>query len=174
MLRVFVIAAALVATVPATAEASARYASPTGSDAAPCTLQQPCDIVTAVNHAVSGDDITILPGSYAPTVALANADPLTIHGVAGQPRPVIASTAPYSGIHLGLNSSLSDVQLEMGDGSQIGLDATMSTVDRVIVRAPGSAACALHSATVLTNSVCLATGPGGAAARELTGAIGAQ
>ena len=87
MRRILVTAMALVAAVPTTAGATARYASPSGGGDT-CTQAQPCDIVEAVNNASAGDDITILPGGYAPSVTLDDQGrALSIHGRAGQPRP---------------------------------------------------------------------------------------
>src|SRR5215213_7134079 len=80
--------------VPSAAAAADRFASPTGSGTA-CDQVTPCEIVTAVNHASNGDDITLLPGTYTSTVTLginveSGFDPkfnVTIHG-APDARPV--------------------------------------------------------------------------------------
>ena len=92
----------LLIAVPS-ARASARFASPTGTGSA-CTQAAPCDIVTAVNNASSKDDVTIEPGTYgSPTPLTTTLDDggntLTIHGEAGQPRPVIITHAGF-GIEL--------------------------------------------------------------------------
>ncbi len=103
----FVVAFAL---TPAAASAADRFASPTGTGFA-CTQVAPCDIVTAVNSASNGDDITIEPGTYgSPTLINTNLTDsgtyqLTIHGEAGQPRPVIDTTAAY-GFYLTDGSTL--------------------------------------------------------------------
>ena len=93
----------LLLAAPAASAATERFASPSGTGTA-CTLAAPCEIVTAVNNAMNGDDITIEPGTYGSPTPLATTlddggNTLTIHGQAGQPRPMIISTAGY-GIEL--------------------------------------------------------------------------
>src|SRR5262249_33421908 len=71
------------------AGATPRFASPGGSKEA-CTSSEPCSIATAIKKAAPLDDITVEPGTYEPTELLSDEGrTLTIHGLAGAPRPVI-------------------------------------------------------------------------------------
>ena len=156
------VGAALLLWVP-TAGAAARFANPSGSGSL-CTEVAPCDIVTAINKAAEHDDVTIEPGTYGPlsTGMSDSGHPLSIHGQAGAPRPVIDIVS--AGIILGgAGSSLSDVELDVSSVNSFGLYSYgyAVNVDRVFVHALGgeSEACEIFPATTLTNSVCVADGP---------------
>jgi Big-like domain-containing protein len=166
--RQLVVAAAVaVLAMPASASAAARFASPTGNGTA-CTEAAPCDVVTAVNNAQSGDDVTIEPGSYTVTTTLAdNGLTLRIHGQAGAARPVITNSTT-NGIQLeGPGSSVSDVEFDIASGGGDGIDARgQQTIDRVIVKLTNSAD-TVPACTVLgtmTDSVCWTVGTNGIAA----------
>ncbi len=152
--------AALLCWAPA-AGAAERFASPEGTGEA-CTTPAPCDIVTAVKKAAASDDVTIEPGTYNPTEGLFDEAPtLTIHGVAGAPRPVIV--AKNGGFILaGSGSSLRDVEVDLPTASQTALLAVGfgETVERVLMHAFGSedVACAGGAPITITDSVCVADG----------------
>jgi Bacterial Ig domain len=153
--------------MPASASAAARFASPTGSGTA-CTEAAPCDLVTAVNGAHSGDDVTIEPGSYPVSTTLDdNGFALTIHGQAGAPRPVITNSTT-NGIQLmGPGSSVSYMELDITSGSGAGIGTTgQETIDRVIVKITNSSdtspACTVTG--TMTDSVCWTTATDGIAA----------
>ena len=75
--------------VPASASA-ARYAAPGASDLATCAEESPCSINTAVNSAGIGEEVIVASGDYTIVAPLmVTAAGVNIHGVAGQPRPVI-------------------------------------------------------------------------------------
>src|SRR4051812_26276862 len=78
--------AAAASTAPAASAATQRYASPTGSGTA-CSSASPCSIRQAVEDAAGGDEVIVNPGDYPLTAALEKTAQITIHGVAGQPRP---------------------------------------------------------------------------------------
>ena len=157
----------------ATAVAANRFASPVGSGTA-CTVQSPCDIVTAVNQAGAGDDVTIEPGTYgspsAPlTTELApSTSPVTIHGEAGQPRPVI-DTSAFNGFGVGDQVSLSDVDVE-DSSSQLRASAIFvyghsGTADHVVAHATGTDdmfGCKVVGQ--LVDSVCWGSAPNGSGA----------
>src|SRR5512147_197203 len=92
------LAAGLVAlAAPGSALAAQRFASPGGTGTT-CSQPSPCSIVTAVNSAGVGDEVIVAgdQGSYGTpsspiTTQLTNANALSLHGVAGQPMPVIYS-----------------------------------------------------------------------------------
>ncbi len=155
------------------ASAAARFASPTGSGTA-CTQAQPCEIVTAVNDAMNNDDITIEPGTYgSPTPLTTTLDDggntLTIHGEAGQPRPVIITQAGYGIELLGANSSVSDLDLEDTAGTN-GIYVSglyKATIDHVISHVSAANAVACYPSGTVTDSVCWSSGPSGTAATLL-------
>ena len=158
--------------MPASAMAAARYASPTGSGSA-CTLAAPCGLVTAVNSAQNGDDVTIEPGSYAVTNTLDdNGFSLMIHGQAGAARPVITNSSTIGMELLGAASSVSDLELDITSSSNPGLIAASSNdrVDRVFVKVTNSsnsdAACDL--AGTMTDSVCWTNATNGIAVLNST------
>ena len=153
----------LVLVTPGAAAAAARFASPTGAGTA-CTVTAPCGILTAVNSAGNGDDVTIEPGVYTPTMSLDDgANTLAIHGQAGAPRPVIESSA---GVGILLHSPGTSVSfLEVNDAGSFarGIWADVpnqdNPINRVIAHVSGNNAFACTPSSALTNSVCLATGP---------------
>ena len=102
--RRFLVVAALVVgalvaqagLAPPAHAAITRYAVPGGSSANSCTSPATaCSIDKAINQAATGDDVSLAPGTYnVGSTALSNSQTnVHVHGVAGQPRPVINSTA---------------------------------------------------------------------------------
>jgi hypothetical protein len=163
-------ALALALIVPATASAAARFASQTGSPSTDCIQTAPCDILTAVNSAHAGDDITIEPGAYhtGGTSLDDNGLKLDIHGQPGQPRPVITSTAGYAA-ELSGGSTLSDVELDDTANASYGFYAggPNATIDHVLVHASGSGGWACYPNATLIDSVCWDSGTNGTAVTEL-------
>ena len=155
------------------ASAAARFASPTGSGTA-CTQALPCEIVTAVNDAMNNDDVTIEPGTYgSPTPLTTTLDDggntLTIHGEAGQPRPVIITQAGYGIELLGANSSVSDLNLENTAG-EYGIYVSglySANIDHVISHVSAANAVACYPSGTVSDSVCWSSGPSGIAATLL-------
>jgi hypothetical protein len=163
----------LLIAAPAAGAAAARFATPGGSGTL-CTQAQPCDVVTAVNEAAENDDVTIGPGTYGSPTPLTQAldddgKTISIHGQAGQPRPVIVSQAEYGIELIGAKSSLGHVDLESAQGKYgIFVNQTGNvSIDHVIshVSAPGAVAC--YPSGTLTNSVCWSSGANGIAATLL-------
>jgi hypothetical protein len=165
---------------PAAASAAVRYASPTGVASPGCVAASPCDIVTAVNDAASGDTVIIEDGTYGSpstldTTLSDNGNRLTIEGAStGLNRPVIIDDA---GIELsGTGTSLSDIDLQVEPGGGNGIEVYGSvSVTRVMSQADAEAgdACDVSDAATITDSVCweatsgsgsaLAVEPGGTA-----------
>jgi hypothetical protein len=150
------------------ASAAERFASPAGTGTA-CTQPAPCDVITAVNSATSGDDITIEPGTYGSPTPLAltlddEGKTLSIHGRDGEPRPVIISQAGY-GIELLGMSSARNLDIEDATG-QYGIyvsGAYSSAIDHVISHVSAAGAIACYPAGTLTDSVCWSSGSSGVA-----------
>ena len=163
----FVVAFALSPT--GASAATDRYASPTATVASPCTQAQPCDIVDAINGSTTGDNVTIEPGTYgSPTPINTNltdaGQPLDIHGEAGQPRPVIITTAAY-GFNLNGGSTLSDVQIDDSGNNtdSIYVASTPTTISDVIAENSGEGGIACYPDGTLSNSLCWANGLDGIA-----------
>ena len=126
---------ALVAAGVVTSSASAatqRYAAPSGSGTA-CTAAGPCSLKQAVEAADDGDEVIVAPGDY-PLTGLHAMD-VTIHGIAGQPRPrLLFDNAPTPALQIRY-TTLSDVEVDQAPSAQgILLGVTDSTLDRVIAR----------------------------------------
>jgi len=165
--------ALLLAGAP-TANAAQRYTSPSGAAADPCTQLQPCDIVTAINGKSgnmpnAGDEVVVEPGSYyksgttSTPLSTELSPPVneSIHGVAGQPRPVINSAAGPYALFLSAASpglSATDLDIEQTALGGNGLLLSDATVDRLFVHADGFG-CAPDSGTI-TNSVCWTSNSG--------------
>ena len=153
-------ATVLLCSAPA-AEAAARFASPEGSGEA-CTQPLPCGIVTAVKKAALNDDVTIEPGTYDPIEDIFDeGHTLTIHGLAGAPRPVIV--AKNGGFVLeGSGSILRDVEVDVPIANQTALYAIGfgETVERVLMHTLGTedTACAGGGPITIADSVCVADG----------------
>jgi hypothetical protein len=162
----------LLAGASGASAATDRYASPTGVSTNPCTQASPCDIATAVNDASTGDDITIEPGTYGSATApladtlIDNGYTLTIHGEAGQPRPVIYTDLAY-GIVLDGPSTVSDLELidSYAGSYAYGIYAenpdTPASIDHVLVETSGPASNPCYPDGPLIDSVCWTTGTDG-------------
>ncbi len=164
--------AAAVCSMSATgALASVRYASPYGTNQAPCTPALPCDIVTAIDNAPANSNITLNPGAYGSPTPIATGltdkgHDLNIHGIAGEARPVIDTTATH-GLSLSGGSTLSDVDVEdtsaTTSAAAIWVTAAASVSDVIgHVSARGGIAC--YAEGTLIDSVCWSQGMDGVAA----------
>jgi len=169
--RVLGAGAAVLSVSTTTALASVRYASPYGTNQAPCTQQLPCDIVTAINDAPANSNITLNPGTYGSPTPIAtsltdNGRDLSIHGIAGQSRPVIDTTAAH-GISLSGASTLSDVDVEdtstAESAAAIWVTAAPAMIGDVIGHVTGPSGIACNAEGVLIDSVCWSQGTDGVA-----------
>jgi hypothetical protein len=143
-----------------------RYASPHGSGSS-CSATNPCALTTAINHATGAAQVVVRSGNYG-----SNAHPITqsltpddaglaIHGVAGEARPVIHTSAAY-GVELTDRATLSDVRVvSVGKGAAVFvIDGRASHIVAVSSALRG-VACEIR--TSIVDSVCVATGPESAA-----------
>jgi hypothetical protein len=151
------VAAILAVLVPQAASAAPRYASPAGTGASPCAAADPCSLPTAVGGAANGDEIIVAPGDYALTATLDTAVPLTIHGVAGQPRPKLTFSGAQNGLRLDSSGSLAQylevVQAE--PGTRV-LYLSGATGDQLILNSDGDAN--VQSGSTLQNSIVVTSG----------------
>src|SRR5262249_44116045 len=135
------LAAAAIGSSPASAAAQ-RYASPSGSGTA-CTAAAPCALTQAITGASSGDEVIVEPGDYPLTASLSSPLLITIHGVAGEPRPrLLFSGGGQTGLKMEIGSTLRYVEVDQAVDAQ-ALYAKNATVDQVIAKASGAAATAM-------------------------------
>jgi hypothetical protein len=161
-----VIAALMCAcAAPSAASAADRFAAPDGDGAEPCAQTDPCDIETAVNNSTSGDDITLLAGTYTPAVALGFASGpktgITIHGSPGS-RPVVNFAGSNSAaFYIEPGSTLRDVDVNAtGSTATAALAFGGGALERVVAHASGSSsrACLVEGESTIRDSVCWFTG----------------
>jgi hypothetical protein len=145
--------------------AGQRYASPVGSGTA-CTSAAPCDIATAINLATFGTEVILLPGTYnAGATILSNSQAaINVHGVAGQPPPVINSSASHGLALTGTGAKVSDLTINH-TGSTYGLNVFASgvAIDRVQVHSTGAIACTAGISGTARDLLCYDSAPGGIA-----------
>ena len=162
VLATFVAAAA---TAPGASAAEQRYASPGGAGSA-CSAATPCSIVNAVGGAKLDDEVILSPGDYLLAGPLADTRRITIHGVAGQPRPRLLFNAPnQDGLRLEFGSTLRYVEIDQTAANGNALfTANGVTVDQVIAKAPGigDPAANVQNSTI-RNSIAVASAPNGRA-----------
>jgi hypothetical protein len=152
--------------------ATVRYAAPGGSGTA-CTAAAPCAIDRAVNFAATGDEVVINPGTYSVTTGLSSSvSSLNIHGVAGQPRPVINSSAATALNLTGAGPTLSDLTINH-TGSTWGINVFASsgtiTVQRLEVHSAGFATCEIGIAGTVRDTLCVNAGADGVALEDSWG-----
>ena len=150
-----------VAVFPASALAAQRFASPGGSPIAPCTAAIPCSIVTAINSAPANSEVILAgdqgtygtPGTPIATGLIAGGHPVSIHGAAGQPMPLIYSSASnaFAVVTGDTASDLAVVKSGVGQAMESAVN-----VDHVVMVATGatSSGCNLFGGATLTDSIC--------------------
>jgi hypothetical protein len=165
LLAVLAALAAAASTAPPASASAQRYASPTGSGAT-CAAAAPCAFKQAVEGAKAGDEVIVTPGDYTLTQAVYDPATLTIHGVAGQPRPRLHFAGPNGdGLWLQHGSDLRYVEVEQPTPGARTLVVRLASIDQVIARSAGTSntpTLIAHDSTV-ANSIFIATGDGGAA-----------
>jgi len=180
--------------LPAAASAVTRYAAP-GGTAAPADCQSPtgpfCSIGAAAGGTgvVAGDEAVVTPGTYSEVGGDLDGDTGTVdnvveptagsvHGAAGQPRPVIvldstaggANSNPYGAFFTGI-TNLADLEIDTGAGSTakanltiVSLTSTTPVVDRVIARSSvANAIVCSQFGGIIRNTACLSSGNGATA-----------
>jgi hypothetical protein len=164
-----VLAVALVVGLigPAAASAAQRYADAGSSlTSGSCPQGAPCRIDYAINSAGSGDEVIVGPGSYDVTSlpALNPAVPLTIHGAAGGPRPLLGSASSsflQSTLSVAAGSTVRDLALTRTVGGPAALFGGADvTVERVVASSVATAAILIPRATI-RDTVALCSGASG-------------
>jgi hypothetical protein len=148
---------ALCCAVSASGAWALRYAGPTGISTQDClTVATACDLQTAIQTAAAGEEVVVEPGNYTVGSEIAVSKPnLDIHGVEGQPRPVITGGGGI--IQSGGNPiTLSYLDFE-GSGGLLNISDGM--LDRLVIRGyPGGDVLCQCSDGTLRDSVVVATG----------------
>jgi hypothetical protein len=164
------------------ASAAIRYAAPGGTEPAssPCEQAHPCSLFNAADrfvpntHLQEGDEVVIEPGTYSgvagdlgPEGAIILPSNTSIHGVAGQPRPIIKVDIGNAGIEAFLMNEPGDVlsrveTVSTGQRRGFALDSS-GVVDGVVARTSGNIAPCSARDGVIRNSACLSTGDFGSA-----------
>jgi hypothetical protein len=159
--------ALIAALTPASAAADQRWAAPGGSGTA-CTHASPCDFEEAVEQAADGDEVVVEPGAYTANDVLLDSGAV-VHGVDGQPRPVIFSAgAPAIRVEGNPNASLRWLAIShSGGGDALLLDDGGARMLYVASSGNGFA-CNVRGAT-LQDSICWANSGGFAAGSDVTG-----
>jgi hypothetical protein len=156
------------------ASAATRYAEPNG-DGPPgtCPQSDPCAIRAAISDpsVAPGDEVVVAPGTYditpGPPLSISNA--ISVHGQAGQPRPLFTVQPGTSAVIRISNARavLSDVNLSRASGLFL-LAVDQGLAERVSATSGGSYACTIGVGTI-RDSVCSATGGGVAVAAGSVG-----
>lgn len=149
------LALAVLALTPASADAVTQYyVSQTGSGTE-CTQVAPCDIAYPQTVAGSGDETIVEPGTY--TVGLTIAAPAggSIHGVAGEAKPVLIGSVSPLLEAFGTGATATDMVLQAtGSADALSLSGNDTVGDRLEATASGSTACTLDAGALLRSSVC--------------------
>lgn len=157
MLRVLCAVLATLWFVPS-ASAAPRYASPTGTGT--CGPADPCSLADAIVGAGTSDEIIVAPGTYPPGPGISSSKGLNVHGIPGQPRPLL----PFRLQLDGAGSTVRRIELVTSD-TGLSVRGANSVIDDVVARStsPGAnPACTLGATPgTLRNSICAsANGPG--------------
>jgi hypothetical protein len=154
----------------AVAAAGQRFAASDGTGTT-CSQPAPCDIVYAINNAASGDEVIVDSGRYGSesspmgTILQSTQTNLNVHGTDGEPRPRIFTNA-LLGLDLGGSGSQArhlEIHQAAGNSNQQAFLVESGQASDLVVSTAGSGgkACTLLGSSVLTNSVCEATGQDG-------------
>jgi hypothetical protein len=173
----------LTVAVPATAGATVRHASPTGTDTtSTCTdAEMPCSLRRAVETvAAPGDEVVVAPGTYALSAPVNVGQKVDVHGAAGAPRPRIVSTAPvvFSFSQSANAARLADLRLE-APGSVVNTTrlsnatdtATLERLELLAAPAAAGIAAALAGGWTLRDSVAHTQATNGVAVKAFHGTV---
>jgi hypothetical protein len=161
---------------PAARANTPRYASVGGNGTA-CTSATPCSIVEAINGDATNpvharDEVIVAPGTYGGggvplTAELRGPDaPLTIHGVAGSPRPVIVSKSIGTALTLhDPGSTLSHVEVDQFSDASRAVDLIQGSASEIVAHAFGTGGVACVVTGALQDSICAVSGAGASAVR---------
>ena len=157
----FVVGALLVGAGSASAAVS-RYASPSGSGTA-CTSADPCSLTQAVGGTGAGDEVIVAPGDYSLSQVVLSAVGVTVHGVAGKPRPRLL-VAGNAFVALSGGATLRYVEVDQDPaGTAWPIHLNGGSLDQVVAKGAAQAGSWVVSAgwsANIRNSVIVAGGGG--------------
>jgi hypothetical protein len=171
---VTLLAAVLAAATLASSASAAtqRYASPAGSGTA-CSAAAPCTVQQAIDGASSGDEVIVSPGDYHLTSTLYDSPPITIHGVAGQPRPrLLFSGAGQAGMVLYHGSTLRYLEIHQAEQQTALFALSGAKLDQLVVKGLTDYFCTVEvNNSTMRNSIVVAPGSSGSVvcSRAVTG-----
>lgn len=152
-------AVVLAVSAPGASAATSRYVAPSGTGT-DCSAAKPCNFEDAVKASGAGDEVVMTPGSYYQGNGLQSSAAISIHGVAGEPRPHIK--LEFASLWL-KNTTLRYVEVEQAHPTLAALSASESTIDQVVVKGPYFGDCALSvDNSTVRNSVVIARSDGSA------------
>jgi hypothetical protein len=167
---------ALLLVSAAEASAAVRFAAPGGTAAASTACEQanPCSLLNAADRfapntgLAAGDEIVVEPGNYdlGPQEVIVPQEETRIHGVAGEPRPIITihgdgGTGAFLVNEAGDTLRWLEI-VSLGRRTGLALDVP-GIVDEVVVRATTNLAACNAEDGLLRDSACLSAGDGGTA-----------
>jgi len=150
-----VVAVAAALCLAASAQADVRFAAPDGSASGQCTEADPCEIITAVEGAESGDIVRVLPGYYdtdPDTITIPSG--VIVEGGIGEERPVV-DTPGFDG-SASSGEALYDVIVVHGHQDVPGVNR-VDHVERVEVLGIATASnlpCVVGNPGVMRDSIC--------------------
>jgi Ca2+-binding RTX toxin-like protein len=147
-----------------------RYAAPGGTGPDPCLQANPCDFAHAIQHAVSGDEVIVMPGDYVfPNGILLFRRQINLHGLDGQPRPRLVFTGTVGFFLLEAAATLRHLQIEatMDDAVALGVSTFATpTFSDLVLTATGTDGAALtvnEGNALVRDSILRSTGANGLA-----------
>ncbi len=150
--------------MPATAQATQRYAAPSGAGTE-CTQAKPCALSEAVGAAKAGDEVIVTSGTYTVGAAIF-APPVTnlqIHGETGAAMPRINAAFGGPAIYLTqTGDSLSYLEIENDANGGIGVICFSGRLERLDVRVigAGGSGAAVSTDCTVRNSLFRVEGAG--------------
>jgi hypothetical protein len=173
--RSLLLCAALALVPSSDAFAAERWASPAGAGT-DCTAAAPCALDTAVDGAAANDDVVVTPGTYPVTTPVDPAEPITLRGVAGQPRPRLVGAASLTRSTVSATGSiLRHLRIEASAPGQDTLTLKGGTAEDLVLAGGQDDAAKITAVgpTVLRDSVAFTPdGDAGVAALKVREAAG--
>jgi hypothetical protein len=123
----------------------------------------------AIDGAKAGDEVIVNPGDYPLATTLFVPTQVTMHGVAGRPRPRLVLTGAKAVLYQG--SLLRYVEIAQTQASDETLFSFSATVDQVVVKAAEGTFCAERTLnSTIRNSIVVTPEPDSSAICKHTGA----
>jgi hypothetical protein len=162
------------AAIAPNASAAQRYAEPGGQNGGACIAASPCNVAQAIGGAQAGDEVILAPGTYALGNNLIAPGQITIHGVAGQPRPRLVFSGPGQfGMTVNPATTLRHLEVDQQQ-TAVGasaIKADSATLDQVVAKGSAKGAtAAIRGNSTIRNSVVVSSAPGTSAISAVGGA----